>query len=114
MSGDTIAAELAGRLLVRYITPRQLGRFDQGSTFPCYATPTPYTPEEAIHYLLLPHADVPRMYAYLLDAERISLVQGPMWVAAARGIQYMLPMGFPEDAIVVPGAPTGRWAIAVT
>jgi hypothetical protein len=112
-SGLRAAEELAGRLLIRYISPAQLGHFDRGSNFPCYTTPTPYTPEEAVAYLLMPQADVPRTYAYLLDPRRIPAIQGPLWVAAARGIQYILPEGFPEDAIVVPGAPTGRWAIPV-
>jgi hypothetical protein len=111
--GPIIGDELAGRLLTRYITPGQVGRFDHGSTFPCYTTPTPFSPEEALAYLLVPQADTPRDYAYLLDPRRIRVIQGTLWVAAARGIQYILPEGFPGDAIVVPGAPTGRWAIPV-
>jgi len=112
-SGTEVARELGGRLLLRYITPAQLGQFRHGSSAECYATPTAYTPEEAVKYLLLPAAGVPREHALLLDASRIRSNQGPMWVALARGIQYILPAGFPEEAIVVPGAPTGRWEVSV-
>src|SRR5579862_8125589 len=79
-TGFEVAAELGGALLLRYITAEQLGRFDRGTEERSYATPTPYTPEEAVPWLLLPKAAVPRTHALLLDPARIARVIGPMWV----------------------------------
>jgi hypothetical protein len=75
-SGVEVARELHGRLLIRYIVPRQLGEFDRGSTVQCYTTPTPYSPEEAVAYLVLPDPGTPRDYAYLLDPSRVPEIQG--------------------------------------
>lgn len=111
-SGRDVALELHGRLFVRYLVPAQAGRFRNGSTDECYVTPTPYTPEEAVSWLLLPAARVPRDLALLLNPEDIPEVIGPVWVARGRGIQYILPGGFPESAILVPGT-TGHWEVTV-
>jgi hypothetical protein len=112
--GSDIAHELGGRLLLKYILPAQVGTFRAGTEDECYATPTPYSSEEAARYLLLPRADIPRRQVLLLDPARIPWIQGPIWVALARGIQYILPNGFPGAAVVVPGAPGVQWEIPVT
>src|SRR5262245_37225291 len=112
-SGTDVSRELGGRLLLRYVAPYQLGQFRHGSRAECYATPTAYTPDEVVKYVLLPGAGIPREHVLLLDPSRIRWIQGPMWVALARGVQYTLPDGFPEEAIVVPGAPTTRWELPV-
>jgi hypothetical protein len=109
-----VAQELAGRLLMRFLKPDQTGAFINGSTRQHYVTPTPYTPEEAVIWLNLPESPVPRTHLLFLDPTEIPLVIGPMWVAWSRSIQYILPDGFPEAAIVVPGAPGGRWETRVT
>jgi hypothetical protein len=112
--GTEIATELAGRKLMRLLTRRQVGAFTGGSTRETYVTPTPYDPREAVRWLLLPEPRVPRTHLLFLDPAQIPLVIGPMWVAWGRGIQYILPAGFPETAIIVPGAPRGRWEVEVT
>lgn len=111
--GTTVAAELQGRKLLRYVAPSQVGRFRDGSGTACYATPTAYSPEETIPWLVLPPAAAPRTHALILDPARIPFIQGPLWVAAGRGIQYILPYGFPREAIVVPGAPGMQWEVQV-
>jgi hypothetical protein len=76
-------------------------------------TPTPYRPEETLAWLVLPPSSGPRTYALILDPRFISAIQGPMLVAASRGIQYILVDGFPREAIVVPGAPDAAWEVVV-
>jgi hypothetical protein len=112
--GAEIARELGGRKLLRYLRSDQLGAFRDGSTDITYVTPTPYTPEETARWLVLPSAHVPRTHVLILDPDRIPYVQGPLWVAAGRGIQYILPAGFPPEAILVPGAPGQQWEVEVT
>lgn len=109
-SGVDIARELCGRMLLRYITPVQLrsGMFRSGSVDATFVTPTAYAVEDLASWLLLPGAHQRRTHVLVLDPAQIPQVQGPFWVALGRGIQYILPFGFPESAIVVPGAPTGR------
>jgi len=113
-AGGGVADELGGRLLLRYITDAQLGTFRLGSPDACYATPTPYTPEEASRWLVLPAPQILRRHVLLLDPRRIGTIQGPQWVAMGRGIQYILPNGFPPEAIVVPGAAGSQWEVAIT
>lgn len=95
-------------------TNAQVGEFRSGSLAPCFATPTPYASNEAVTYLVLPAVTIPREHVLLVDAARIPEIVGPMWVAIGKGIQYYLPVGFPEDAIVVPGAPGAHWEVEVS
>jgi hypothetical protein len=111
--GAEVARELGGRMLVRYLTPAQQGRFLAGTTEQTFVTPTAYSPEEAITYLVLPAPTVPRTLALVLDPTRIEWIIGPMWAADGRGIQYILPEGFPREAIIVPGAPGMSWEVSV-
>lgn len=111
--GDEVAAELGPRKLLRYMLPEQVGRFSGGSDEETYATLTPYAPEETLAWLVLPAASRPRTHALILDPALIPAVQGPLRVAGGRGIQYILPRGFPAAAIIVPGAPGARWEIVV-
>lgn len=111
--GVKIAEELAGRKLLRYILPSQVGTFSGGSTQPCYTTPTAYSPEQTLTYLVLPNSIVPRTHVLLLDPTAISLIIGPIWVSDVGGIQYILPLGFPREAIVTPGAPEFQWEVVV-
>jgi hypothetical protein len=112
--GIEVANELAGRKLLRYMTPAQVGTFRSGTTAETYVTPTAYTADEAPRWLVLPVPTISRPYALILDPAQIPWIQGPMWVAAIRGMQYILPYGFPAEAIVVPGAPDLRWEVEVT
>jgi hypothetical protein len=99
---------------MHYVMPRNARAYDRGRNEMCYVTPTPYSPEDAVIWLLLPAPDVPRTYAYFLDPACIDFIVGPVRAAPAAGIQYILPAGFTAEAIVVPGAPSGRWAVQVT
>jgi hypothetical protein len=112
-TGAEIADELAPRKLLRYLLPDQLGMFRSGSNVETFTTPTPYTPEEANAYLVLPRPVEPRPFALVLEPALIPRIQGPLQVAGGRGIQYILPDGFPAEAIIVPGSPGMRWEIVV-
>lgn len=114
-SGSDVARELQGRLLLKYVTVKQVrrGEFRHGSSREAYATLTPYATEDVVSWLQLPDATEPRRHILLLDVTQISRIIGPYRVTSGRGIQYLLPDGFPEEAIVVPGAPGGHWAIEV-
>src|SRR5947209_7427329 len=108
-TGVEVFAELGGRFLIRYLVPAQVGRFSQGDPGRHYTTPTAYTPTEALALLAPPGSTEPRAHALLLDPRRIPRIRGPQWVASPGGIQYVLIDGFPQDAIVVPGAPGAHW-----
>lgn len=111
--GITIARELSGRLLINYLAPWQVRLFTHGRSGTVYATPTPYSPEEAVQYLLYPPDDGLREFAFLIDPGKVDVIVGPMRVAVNAGIQYVLPNGLPEEAIVVPGSSTAHYAIPV-
>ena len=112
-TGRQVFDELGGRLLVKYLTRRQVGRFRGGASGTHWLTPTAYSPSEACVMLLTPAPDEPREYALLLDPRRIEFIYGPQRVAGIGSIQYILTDGFPPDAIVVPGAPGARWEVVV-
>jgi hypothetical protein len=80
-AGGDVADEFGGRLLLRYVTDAQLGTFRLGSADACYATPTPYTPEEASRWLVLPAPQILRRHVLLLDPRQIETIQGPQWGA---------------------------------
>ena len=112
-SGQKVSKEIGRRYLLRYLLPHQIGRFTNGSSSQHFVTLTPYSPEETIHYLALPAPAQPRTYVLLLDPEKIDCILGPQWIRGAPGIQYILPDGFPPEAIVVPGTPGAAWEIQV-
>lgn len=111
--GADVLRELGGRFLFNYVADWQVGRYDHGRPGRCWVSPTPYAPEDVASYLIPPAANETREYAYLLDPSKIPLIEGPMWITMGGGIQYALPLGFPEEAIYVPDDPTGRWAIRI-
>ena len=98
--GREVSIELGGRYLLRYVLPDQVGLYTNGSNKRHFTTPTPYAPEEANHYLCLPSPKALRLFVILLNPYEISAVQGPRWVRLGRGIEYLLPNGFPRSAIV--------------
>jgi hypothetical protein len=114
--GATVAREMRGRFLARYITAAQAvsmtGPTPMNSEV--YATPTAYSPEEAPVWLITPGSVGTRPYVVLLDPAVLVWIIGAMLVGPAAGIQYVLPQGYPAEAIVVPGAPTGHWYLPVT
>jgi hypothetical protein len=100
--GMAIADEIGGRLLIRYMLRRQLGMFLKGSTDRHFVTPTPLSPGAVRPFLALPAVAEPRPYAMLVDPAAIGIIQGPRWVRGGDGIEYLLPDGFPEQALVLP------------
>src|SRR5262249_23312364 len=92
--------ELGGRYLLRYIMEERLREFADGSDVPHYVTPTPYAPRDTVSYLALPRPQTPRLFAMLLAPHRVPFIQGPRWIRLGKGIEHILPRGFPKDAIV--------------
>jgi hypothetical protein len=107
-SGGDVARELGNRYLLRYLLAHQLGQFQNGSSRNHHVTPTPYSPEDTISWLALPRPTEPRTHVMLLDPARISVILGPRWVRLGKGIEYVLPDGFSQGAIVF------RWELPVT
>jgi hypothetical protein len=107
-NGNDVFEELGGRFLLRYVVPAQLAVFGSGSRGVHWVTPTPYQPEETISWLALPALSEPRRHALILDPREIEVICGPRWVRLGCGIEYILPHGFPERALVLP------WPIEVT
>jgi len=106
--GGDVAIELGGRYLLRYMLPRQVGKYALGSDDRHYVTPTPYSPEDTVSWLYLPKPSEKRPYVMLLDPAKIPYVQGPRWARLGKGIEYILPRGFPREAVV------GGWELEVT
>ena len=107
-SGGDIALELGGRYLLRYMMPHQVGQYAMGSKDRHFVTPTAYSPEDAISWLYLPKPTGKRPFVMLLNPAKIPIVQGPRWVRLGNGIEYLLPQGFPREAVVV------GWELEVT
>lgn len=99
-TGQEVSNELGGRYLLRYLLSHQVGLYRNGSNERQYATPTPYAPEETISWLALPAPERPRPFVLILDPSKIVEVLGPRWVRLGKGIEYILPLGFPREAIV--------------
>ncbi len=105
-AGADVAAELAGRALLRYV---DIARFhEKGSSGKVFVTPTPYSPEDLLSALALPAPHLLRSYALWLDPALIDVIKGPRWVLGGTGIEYLLPNGYPERAIMPPG-----WGVEV-
>ena len=99
--GRDVAIELGGRYLLRYMFPYQVGQYAQGSQDRHFVTPTAYSPEDAVSWLYLPKPTGKRPFVMLLDPAKIPYVRGPRWVRLGNGIEYLLPRGFPGEAVVV-------------
>lgn len=101
-TGVQVSAELGGRFLLRYLLSTQIGIFHGGSNKLHFVTPTAIAPSDTVGVLALPAVSTPREYVMLLDPAKITAVLGPRWVRAGRGIEYLLPAGFPASAMVLP------------
>jgi hypothetical protein len=116
-SGARVAQELAGRFLLRYVLRKQVGAFTAGTRDKTHATPTPLAPEETVRWLALPAVPRPRRYVLLIDPARLPdgyKILGPRWVRLGGGIEYILPDGYPREAIVTIGTePDGQWELVV-
>ena len=93
--GTEVAAELAGRMLLRYTADvRETAR-----STPTFVCPTPLSSDEVGHWLNLPRRDLERRYVLFLNPQYIGSVQGPRWCNMGQGIEYILPDGYTEVAI---------------
>jgi hypothetical protein len=101
--GPAVAGELSDRFLVRYVRTTQLGMFARGSAGrQHWVTPTAYEPDETVSWLALsPTLPVPS-HALILDAQQIAWIKGPRYVRLGSGVEYLLPYGFPGNAVVGP------------
>ncbi len=100
--GPDVAAEIGERYLLRYMLPQQVGQLRRGTSDPQFVTPTPLAPEATVPWLFLPRPEEARVFVMALDAARVPEIKGPRWVRCGPGIEYLLPGGFPPDAIVWP------------
>ncbi len=99
--GVDVAAELGGRLVVRYLVDSQVDEFTHGSNDRGHwVTTTAISPEDVIFWLALYAPRDRRRHALLLDPAKIEIIRGPAWIRLGPGLEYYLPNGFPEDAVV--------------
>src|SRR5262249_44610593 len=105
---DDLAAQLGGRLLVKYLRNEDRRTYSGPST----VHPSPhrrpagtsrFRPVTARPPPPLPPRDPPR-YALLLDPTRLEAL-GPRRIRGGRAIEYVLPRGFPLSAVVPPHGP---------
>jgi len=99
-NGSQIADELGGRYLLRYMLREQVGRYTFGSADRHCVTPTPYRGDEVVAWLNLPRATGRRAFVLLLNPIALDEVLGPRWIAGGGGIEYILPKGFSQRALV--------------
>jgi hypothetical protein len=103
--GQEVADELGGRFLLRYMLPHQVDQVHGGSNHLTYTTPTAYRSEDVVEYLRLPRPQAQRPFVSLLNPALISKISGPRWIAGGIGIEYLLPQGYPQEALVPPSYP---------
>lgn len=101
-TGAQVSKELGGRLLLRYLLATQIGIFYGGSNKLHFVTPTPIAPADTVSILALPAPGTSRDFAMLLDPKQIPDIWGPRYVRAGQGVEYLLPSGFPQSALVLP------------
>ncbi|WP_236666518.1 hypothetical protein [Nocardioides baculatus] len=99
-AGIDVAFDLGDRYLVRYLVASQLTEFLGGSSRPHWVTPTPLSPVDVISWLALFAPTKPRHHLLLIDPAKVEAIRGPAWVRLGQGIEYYLPDGFPQEAIV--------------
>ena len=75
-----------------------------GSTELHFTTPTAYSSEDLVKCLSLPSPNCARDFVMLLDPAKIKVILGPRWIRFGDGIEYVLPKGFPKDALAKPWA----------
>ena len=102
-TGREIAERTGWRHLLRYLRSHQVGSFDGGSAIVHFATPTAYAPAEVVRFLNLPDSTNHPSHVLLLNTELIPLVRGPRQARLGLGVEFVLPNGFPREAIVEPG-----------
>lgn len=100
-SGGDVETELGRRFLIRYLMDSQLHEFLNGSTNRGHwVTPTAIAPEAATSWLALFAPKLSRKHVLMLDVSKVDVVRGPAWIRGGQGIEYYLPYGFSQNAIV--------------
>jgi len=103
-TGADVAAELAGRKLLRLTTNQHEGPRAGMKT---WLTPTAICPECAGQMLHLPNELAQREWAILIEPSLVEELQGPRRPIMGVGIEYYLPKGYGEDAMVHYGVHLG-------
>ncbi|WP_152611135.1 hypothetical protein [Amycolatopsis sp. MJM2582] len=102
-SGDQVFKEIGNRQLLRYVDIYHVHEPETGrDNLPTWVTPTPLSCDDLDHYLDLPSPDIPRTHVVRIDPRYIDEIRGPQWVGLGLGIQYLLPRGYPLDAVLAP------------
>lgn len=101
--GHEVSRELNGRCVLRYLRRHQVGKFAYGTDDPQCVTPTAYTPRDAVQWLALPSPLDPPSFVLFIDIASVPKVLGPRRVRLGGGIEYVLPEGFPAQAVIHPG-----------
>lgn len=103
-TGGEVSEELGGRYLLRYLRDDQKGSFFAGESRPQFLTPSPYAPEEASIWLALFFPWIVRRYVILVDPKQVGRpIRGPRAIFGGFGVEYLMPEGFPAEAVVHPG-----------
>ena len=104
-----LAGQLGGRYLIKYVRDGDHLLFRVPHVTPVFGgqhwvTPTVLCPEEIARVLHLPSNLPDPEYALVLDPAKLD-ARGPRRSRFGTGIEYLLPNGFPSDAILPPGWP---------
>ncbi len=94
-TGAEVAAELAGRKLIR-LTQDQFEPARVGQE--TWLTATPACPKCAGTIFHLPKQLVERTWAIPIEPAKVSEIQGPRRCIMGIGLEYYLPNGYDEDA----------------
>jgi hypothetical protein len=97
--GVDVAQELRGRMLLRYAEDPHEAPRPQAT----FVSPTAYSADEASDYLAFPAPKKRREYVLFLDPSRIPFIKGPKWCSLGQGVEYLLPDGYEEAAVLSPG-----------
>jgi hypothetical protein len=100
-TGTQVAQELGNRYLLRYLAAHQTGLHANGSEQRHFVTPTAYSAAETVSWLALPLPTQDRAFVLMLDPAKIETIVGPRWVRCGKGIEYILPFGFPKEALTL-------------
>lgn len=108
-SGGDVEKELCGRFLLRYVTESEpeLKSYVYGHKARLWVTPTAYSPRDCVSWLALPAPAFRRGHVLVLRPSEIPEAWGPRRVYAGFGIEYLLPHGFPGEALEV------RWPLEI-
>jgi hypothetical protein len=97
-TGHEVAEELAGRMLLRYVTEQH----PPLPTKDAWLTPTPLGVEGAAVILHLPYQVTERRWVLVIDPSKIEVIKGPRRVVNGQGIEYYLPHAYTAEALLNP------------